>query len=110
MCVCVFVHNQTRICLTHTKAYIKQSVFKNINAIHEHLQTTFPKKMIMPEFWCEECPDGALILYYHSRRGNAIFAPIAMGLVTELARFRFELDIDMDRLSTQSVDGAKFTR
>jgi hypothetical protein len=23
----------------------------NINAIHEHLQTTFPKKMIIPQFW-----------------------------------------------------------
>lgn len=81
----------------------------NINAIHHHLQTTFPKKMIMPQFWCEDGgDDGSLLLHYHSRRGNFL-APLAKGLVAEIAQFQFELDIDMSRIQTQAVDGAKFT-
>ena len=80
----------------------------NINAIHVHLQTTFPKKMIMPQFWCEDGEDGALLLHYHSQRGNFL-APLAKGLVAEIAQFQFELDIDMTKTATQGVDGAKFT-
>jgi guanylate cyclase soluble subunit beta len=43
----------------------------NINAIHNHLQTTFPKKMSMPQFWCEDHmasdgkEDGSLVLHYY---------------------------------------------
>jgi guanylate cyclase soluble subunit beta len=81
----------------------------NINAIHQHLQTTFPKKMIMPEFWCEENEDRTLTLFYFSSRGNYL-APLAVGLVTEVAMFQFDLDIRMDRKSTQGVDGSRFTR
>ena len=80
----------------------------NINAIHQHLQTTFPKKMIMPEFWCECETDGSLTLYYHSMRGN-LLAPLAVGLVREVAARQFELDLVMDKLTTQDVEGAKFT-
>ena len=80
----------------------------NINAIHGHLQTTFPKKMIMPEFWCEEGADGTLTLYYHSKRGNML-APLAVGLVCEVARRQFELDLVMGMLTTQDVEGAPFT-
>jgi len=81
----------------------------NINAIHQHLQTTFPKKMIMPEFWCEDQEDGSIKLYYLSKRGN-LLAPLAKGLVTEIAQYQFGLDIDMTRLTTQGVSGARFTR
>ena len=80
----------------------------NINAIHQHLQTTFPKKMIMPEFWCEQEHDGSLTLYYHSMRGN-LLAPLAVGLVREVAKRQFELDLVMDRLTTHDVDGSEFT-
>jgi guanylate cyclase soluble subunit beta len=81
----------------------------NINAIHQHMQSTFPKKMIMPEFWCEDNEDRSLTLYYFSSRGNYL-APLAVGLVTEVAKFQFELDIKMDIISRQGVDGSRFTR
>jgi guanylate cyclase soluble subunit beta len=81
----------------------------NINAIHSHLQTTFPKKMIMPEFWCEENGDGTLSLFYFSTRGNFL-SPLAAGLVTEVAKRQFDLSIVMTRRTSQGVDGAKFTR
>jgi len=80
----------------------------NINAIHTHLQSTFPKKMIMPQFWVEDGKDGALLLHYHSRRGNFL-APLAKGLVVEIAQFQFGLDIDMTMTEKQGVDAAKFT-
>jgi guanylate cyclase soluble subunit beta len=83
----------------------------NINAIHQHLQTTFPKKMIMPEFWCEDSTedDGSLMLHYHSKRGNYL-APLAKGLVSEIASFQFKVHINMERTQTQDVNGAKVTR
>jgi hypothetical protein len=67
--------------------------------------------MIMPMFWAEDSQDddGCLTLYYHSQRGNWL-APVGKGLVTEVARFQFELDITMDELTLQGVDGAEFTR
>mmetsp|Transcript_17828 Transcript_17828/g.51278 ORF Transcript_17828/g.51278 Transcript_17828/m.51278 type:complete len:143 (-) Transcript_17828:628-1056(-) len=80
----------------------------NINAIHQHLQTTFPKKMTMPEFWCETNPDGTLTLFYISRRGNYL-APIAVGLVKEGASRFFDLSLVMTMRSKQGVAGAKFT-
>jgi guanylate cyclase soluble subunit beta len=83
----------------------------NINAIHQHLQTTFPKKMTMPQFWVEDAEheDGSLMLHYHSRRGNYL-APLAKGLVAEVARFQFGVEVEMSRTQTQGEDGAKFTR
>lgn len=81
----------------------------NINAIHQHLQTTFPKKMVMPEFWCEENEDGTLNLFYFSSRGNFL-SPVAVGLVTEVAKRQFDLSIVMTQKTSQGVNGAKFTR
>jgi guanylate cyclase soluble subunit beta len=82
----------------------------NINAIHHHLQTTFPKKMIMPQFWCEDASDGsgALMLHYHSKRGSYL-APLAKGLVAEIAKFQFQVEINMKQTQTQGEDGAGFT-
>jgi len=59
----------------------------NINAIHHHIQATFPK-MIMPQFWCEDLDedDESLLLHYHSGRG-AFLAPVAEGLITEVADY-----------------------
>jgi len=65
--------------------------------------------MIMPEFWCEECQDGSIMLYYQSKRGNYL-APVVTGILTEAAKVLFEIDIVMDRLTTQGVDGSRFTR
>ena len=81
----------------------------NINAIHSHLQTTFPNKMTMPEFWVEVDDDESIILYYLSSRGN-LLAPIAKGIVNSVAKTEFELSIVFDKLTTQGVDGAKVTR
>ncbi|KAG7349232.1 adenylate/guanylate cyclase [Nitzschia inconspicua] len=80
----------------------------NINAIHQHLQNTFPKSMTMPEFWCENNSDGSLRLFYYSARGSFL-APFAVGLVREVARFQFDLDIIMTQVTTQGVDGSRFT-
>jgi len=80
----------------------------NINAIHQHLQTTFPKKMIMPNFWCTEGQDGSLILHYFSKRGN-LLAPLAKGLVVEIAKFQFDVEIEMQQVETQGVNGSKVT-
>ena len=81
----------------------------NINAIHQHMQDTFPKKMTMPEFWCEPNKKGSLTLFYYSSRGSYL-APFTLGIVTEVARLQFELDIRMKQVTTQGVDGARFTR
>ncbi|KAG7370247.1 adenylate/guanylate cyclase [Nitzschia inconspicua] len=80
----------------------------NINAIHQHLQNTFPKSMTMPEFWCETNRDGSLRLFYFSARGSFL-APVAVGIVREVAKFQFELDIIMTQVTTQGVDGSRFT-
>ena len=83
----------------------------NINAMHQHLQSTFPKKMTMPQFWVEdhESGDGSLLLHYHSKRGS-LLAPVAKGVVVEIASSQFGYAITMDRLRTQGEDGADFTR
>lgn len=87
----------------------------NINEIHGHLQTTFPKKMTMPQFWCVDAKsedgsdDGSLILHYYSTRGK-LLAPVASGIVCEVAKYQFGFEIDMVKIRTQGEDGAKFTR
>ena len=80
----------------------------NINAIHSHLQTTFPNKMTMPEFWVEVNEDNSLNLHYVSARGP-ILAPVGKGIVMAVAEKEFELDIDMQQLQTQGQNGAKAT-
>lgn len=79
-----------------------------INAVHGHLQTAFPNKMAVPEFWCEENADGTLALFYSSSRGSYL-VPFAEGLITEVAKLHFELDITMTLMSTQGEAGARFT-
>jgi Haem-NO-binding/Heme NO binding associated/Adenylate and Guanylate cyclase catalytic domain len=80
----------------------------NINAIHQHLQSTFPKKMIMPNFWVTTGDGGNLILHYHSKRGN-MFAPLAKGLVMEIAKFQFDVEIAMTMTILQGDEGSKVT-
>ena len=66
----------------------------NINAIHQHLQNTFPKKMTMPEFWCEENKDGTLTLFYYSSRGRFL-APLAIGIVKDTIKKKRSKAMDM---------------
>ena len=80
-----------------------------INAMHNHLQTTFPNKIDAPELWVEENHDGTLTLFYTSSRGS-VWAPYTQGLVTECAKRQFGLDITMDLISLQADEGARFTR
>ena len=80
-----------------------------INAIHGHLQTTFPNKMTIPEFWCEENANGTLALFYMSERGSYL-APLAEGLISEVAKLQFDLHIVMTMVSVQGEEGARFTR
>jgi guanylate cyclase soluble subunit beta len=82
----------------------------NINAIHQHLQDTFPNKMTMPQFWCEDCTDGsgALTLHHYSKRGS-LLAPVGKGIVMEQAKIHFGVAINMDQIQTQGVDGANMT-
>jgi guanylate cyclase soluble subunit beta len=83
----------------------------NINAMHQHLQNTFPNKMTMPQFWVEDdaSEDGTLLLHYQSKRGS-LLAPVAKGVMTEIASDQFGFEIKMERLSTQGEDGAEHTR
>lgn len=83
----------------------------NINAMHRHLQSTFPKKMTMPQFWVEDhaSGDGSLLLHYHSKRGSFL-APLAKGVVVEIASAQFGYDVNLERLRTQGEEGADFTR
>jgi guanylate cyclase soluble subunit beta len=82
---------------------------QGINSIHGHLQKTLPNKMKMPEFWCEENHDNTLALFYMSSRGS-VYAPLAEGIVTEVAKREFKLDIVMNLVSIQGEEGARFTR
>lgn len=82
----------------------------NINALHDHLESSFPKGFIKPVFWCEDDTEveGSIVLHYFSRRGN-LLVPIVSGLVKEVARFHFNLAITMVQLQKQDVDGATFS-
>ena len=82
----------------------------NINALHDHLESAFPSGMIKPVFWCEDDEDieGSIILHYFSKRGN-LLVPIVLGLVKEVARFHFNVAINMVQLQKQDVEGAAFT-
>jgi guanylate cyclase soluble subunit beta len=81
----------------------------SINSIHNHLQTTFPNRIVSPEFWCEENKNGTLSLFYMSSRGH-VWAAFVQGLVTECARRQFDLHITMEIVSYQGEQGARFTR
>jgi len=76
----------------------------NLNSLHEHLQDTLPRGRF-PEFWCKDDPEvpGCILLYYLSERGD-LFVPFVVGLVKEIARYHFDLDITMDVVQTQGED------
>ncbi len=82
----------------------------NINALHDHLESSLPRGMIKPVFWCEDDEEvcGSIQLHYFSQRGN-LLAPIVHGIVKEVAQFHFKVDVSMERLQLQDVMGAPFT-
>ena len=84
----------------------------NLNALHDHLQSALPKGFVAPVFWAEDDDqvdhEGSILLHYYSERG-CLLVPIVVGVVVEVARYHFQLQIIMDRLQMQTIDGAKFT-
>jgi len=81
----------------------------NLNALHDHLQDTLPRGRF-PQFWCEDDSEmnGTILLYYFSERGS-LFVPFVLGLVKEVARYHFDLEITMDLLHTQGENDAEYS-
>ena len=84
----------------------------NLNALHDHLQSSLPEGFAAPVFWCEndESEDhvGSILFHYYSKRGN-LFVALVVGVVKEVARYHFDLDVKLERLQMQDVEDAKFT-
>jgi hypothetical protein len=83
----------------------------NVNALHDHLEGSMPPGFTKPVFWCEdeEGSNGtAILLHYFSKRGS-LLAPVVVGVVKEVAVHHFDVEIVMDRLSTQGESGSKFS-
>jgi guanylate cyclase soluble subunit beta len=83
----------------------------NLNAMHDHVQKTFPgEKFSAPIFWCEddEEVEGSILLHYYSLRGT-LLVPMVVGIVEELATYEFKIDVKLDQLGLQDEDGAQFT-
>jgi guanylate cyclase soluble subunit beta len=67
----------------------------NLNAMHDHVQKTFPGENFQaPIFWSEDCDgvEGSIMLHYYSLRG-ALLVPMVVGIVDELASFHFEVEV-----------------
>ena len=73
----------------------------NLNAMHAHLQSAMPAGNF-PVFWCENCitHEGTIILHYYSIRGP-LLSGVVVGIVKEVAKVYFDVEIDMDKLAVQ---------
>jgi hypothetical protein len=73
----------------------------NLNAMHAHLQSAMPAGNF-PVFWCENCiiHEGTIILHYYSIRG-ALLSGVVVGIVKEVAKVYFDVEIHMDKLAIQ---------
>jgi guanylate cyclase soluble subunit beta len=80
----------------------------NVNALHDHLEASLPDGFVKPVFWCQDESDHKILLHYFSRRGS-LLAPVVKGVVKEVARFHFDVEIDMEELQVQDQDGAKYS-
>jgi len=83
----------------------------NLNAMHDHIQRSFPgENFIAPIFWCENCDqeEGAILLHYYTLRGT-LLVPMVVGIVEQAAKFFFQIDVKMNRLSLQDVEGSQYT-
>jgi guanylate cyclase soluble subunit beta len=83
----------------------------NLNAMHDHVQKSFPgDNYCPPVFWCEDCDEveGSILLHYTSKRGN-LLAPWVVGIVEEIAVTFFEVDVKMDQLVLQAENGPAST-
>ena len=84
----------------------------NLNALHDHLQSSLPAGFIAPVFWCEdddyEGHEGCILLHYYSQRGS-LLVPLVVGIVKEVSRYHFNIEVSMERLQIQTENDAKFT-
>ena len=85
----------------------------NLNAMHDHVQKSFPgEKFSSPIFWCEDCDEvqGSIQLHYYSLRGT-LLVPMVIGIVEELASFHFDVEVKMTQLCLQDDEngGSPFT-
>ena len=84
----------------------------NLNALHDHLQSSLPKGFVAPVFWCEDDDavehEGCILLHYYSERGS-LLVPLVVGVVKEVSRYHFDLEVNMERLQMQTENEAKFT-
>lgn len=83
----------------------------NLNAMHDHVQRSFPgENFIAPIFWCEDCDEveGSIVLHYYTLRGT-LLVPMVVGIVEQLASYHFNLEVKMQLLSLQDTDGASCT-
>ena len=56
----------------------------NLNAMHDHIQKSFPGgNFCPPVFWCEDSDsdEGSILLHYYSQRGNRL-TPWVVGIVS----------------------------
>lgn len=86
--------------------------FSNLNALHDHLQSSLPKGFVAPVFWCEDDEtagyEGCILLHYFSERG-CLLVPIVVGIVKEVSRYHFNIEVSLDRLQMQTENDAKCT-
>jgi guanylate cyclase soluble subunit beta len=85
----------------------------NVNALHDHLESTLPHGFIKPVFWCESDDEAsseniAILLHYYSKRGS-LLVPLVLGLVKEVALVHFSIEIDMEILATQDENDSKYS-
>jgi guanylate cyclase soluble subunit beta len=83
----------------------------NLNAMHDHVQMSFPgENFIAPIFWCEDCDqvEGSILLHYYSLRGT-LLVHMVVGIVEQLASYHFEVQVKMHRLALQDEDGSSIT-
>mgnify|MGYP005857323351 CR=1 FL=1 len=88
----------------------RKAWLSNLNALHDHLASALPNGMVPPVFWCEfnDKTKGQILLHYFSEHGS-LLVPVVVCVVKEVARFHFNLEIDMNRTCKQGED-AKFTK
>jgi hypothetical protein len=82
----------------------------NLNAMHDHVQMSFPgENFIAPIFWCEDCDqvEGSILLHYYSLRGT-LLVPMVVGIVEQLASYHFEVEVKMYRLALQDHNVADY--
>lgn len=83
----------------------------NLNALHDHLQASYPRGFIAPVFWSQDDNEheGALLVQYYSRRGS-LLVPLVVGLIKRIAVSYFDVEIDMELLQLQGeTEEAKHT-